>query len=134
MHGRSTTAGHHLARILVADDEAEIRVALRLVLEAAGHDVLEASDGAVALKAFAATPTDLVLCDLFMPTKDGLETIVELVRRFPDAKIIAMSGGGATGLVGLLPAARRLGAAAVIHKPFRAAELLEVIRGVLETR
>jgi CheY-like chemotaxis protein len=109
-----------VARILVIDDDVRVRSWLRPALEGIGHSVAEARDGAEGLAAYRREPADLVLCDLFMPAKDGLEAIRELRNLDPVARVVAMSGGGRFGLEGaeLLAVARRLGAARVLLKPF----------------
>ena len=119
-----------MARILVIDDNDTFRALLRLQLEGAGHEVLEAANGAEGLLAYHDRPVDLVLCDLFMPEKEGLETIRDL-RRAGEGKIIAMSGDGPGDASGLLRVAQRLGAARALSKPFRAEALHQVVREVL---
>ncbi len=118
-------------RILVADDDERVRAALRAMLEAAGYEVVEAADGAEAVRAFRRAGADVVFCDLFMPGRDGLEVIGELRRQAPVVKVIATSGGGFGGTVDMLPAARMLGAAATLLKPFTRAEALAAIEEVL---
>jgi CheY-like chemotaxis protein len=81
-----------IARILLADDDTEVRETVAMVLTDAGHDVIKALDGDHAVKVFRAKPADRVVCDLFMPGMDGLETIQELRRECPGVKIVAMSG------------------------------------------
>jgi CheY-like chemotaxis protein len=120
-----------MARILVVDDEAQIRAFLRMVLERAGYEVAEAGGGEEALQEMRRQHAELVLCDLFMPGGDGLQTIRALRCEFPDVKIVAMSGGALGGNVDLLPAAEFLGAIAVLPKPFnRVAALAAVERGL----
>ena len=82
-----------MARILVIEDDATARLLLRRVLEKAGHEVTEAPDGEKGLELYHREPADLVISDIIMPVKDGVETIGELRRDFQDAKIIAMTGG-----------------------------------------
>jgi DNA-binding response OmpR family regulator len=120
-------------RILVADDEPAILAAVRVVLEAAGFEVSEAPDGLAALRLCRAQSVDLVLCDVFMPNQDGLETISALRQQNPSVKIVAMSGGGSVWTSGLLATAQQLGASAVLHKPFAGKQLLAVIRQVLKS-
>src|SRR5438105_1420483 len=115
-------------RVLVIDDEEHVRGLVRLLLEEAGCQVTEASNGEEGLQAFHQSPADRVLCDLWMPGKDGLETILELSREFPGVRIIAMSGGAPGSNVDLLPVALQLGAAAFLHKPFVHEELLAAVR------
>ena len=73
-----------------------------------------------------------MLCDLFMPGKDGLELIGELLKISPQARIVAMSGGGCNGVLNVLQMARHLGARDILAKPFGSAKLLEVVRRALE--
>ena len=105
---------------------------MRIGLEAAGYDVDEASDGAEGLTLFKQQPADLIVTDIYMPNKEGLETIRELRRLDPDVKIIAMSGGGSAG--DFLPIAKRLGAAKTMQKPFDNEMLLEAVSEVLGKR
>ena len=114
-------------RILVIDDEAGLRKTVRGMLEGHGLKVEEAADGEIGMQVFRQLGADVVLCDIFMPTRDGLETIREMRRLAPGVKIIAISGGGPGGSVDLLPLARRMGAAEVLHKPFGRSELLAAI-------
>jgi CheY-like chemotaxis protein len=107
-----------VARILVVDDDDGVRGLLRMILTGVGHQVTEAGDGVEGIEAFRRQPSELVFCDLFMPNKEGLETIRELIRERADVPVIAMSGGGFAGTVNLLPAARAFGAARLLPKPF----------------
>ncbi len=118
-------------RVLVIDDDEQIRGVCRAVLEPAGFEVEDASDGATGLEAFDARPFDCVLCDIFMPNKDGIETIQELTQTYFDVKVIAMSGGAA-GLPDYLPSAKIFGAADVLHKPFTPDQLLDAVRLALD--
>jgi CheY-like chemotaxis protein len=117
-----------MPRILVVDDDPNLRTAIRRMLEPEGFEIEEASDGRNAMRAFRARPADLVLCDVFMPEKDGFELLRELAWEFSGARVVAMSGGGFRGKMNLLPMAQPLGAAAVLYKPFERAELLTVVR------
>jgi DNA-binding response OmpR family regulator len=118
--------------ILVIDDDEALRKIIRAVLEGEGYEVDCAADGAEGIKAQSRRPADLVLCDLFMPVKEGLETIRELRAQFPDLKVIAMSGGcPRDGRMDYLPMTKYFGAAAMLHKPFRPRELTEAIANAL---
>ena len=120
-----------MPRILVVDDDSNLRAAIRRMLEPLGFEIEEAANGRDAMKAFRASPSDLVLCDVFMPEQDGLEVLRDLANEFAGVKVVAMSGGGEFhGTVNLLPLATFLGAVAVLHKPFKQAELLKVVREV----
>ena len=118
-----------MARVLIIDDDAEMRMALERTLKQAGYEVISAADGNEGLKVCRAGPLDLVITDLFMPNKEGMETIMELRRDFPKTAIIAMSGASDTAL--LLTTARLLGAARTLHKPFRPEELLMAVEEAL---
>ena len=108
-----------MARILVMDDDELLRGALRVVLEAAGYEVMEAADGDAGLRLQREQGADLVLVDIFMPTRDGLEVIRELRAESPQPKIVAMSGGGETGQIEVLRAAAAFGAARTLLKAVR---------------
>jgi two-component system, chemotaxis family, chemotaxis protein CheY len=116
-----------MASILIIDDDGHVRAALRMALEDAGHAVREAAHGAAGLEAYRSDPADLVISDVYMPETDGLETLRVLRREWPDARVIAMSGGSARLPVDVLSLARALGAIGVLDKPVRAAGLLEMV-------
>lgn len=117
------------ARILVIDDEPAMRVVVGRVLRGAGYDVDFAEDGADGLVEFQRAPAQLVIVDLYMPDKDGLETIVELSKGSPVPAIIAMSGHRMKDL--MLHSAERLGALEIIEKPFEPEALLDCVEKVL---
>ena len=120
-----------MASILVIDDEKEIRIALRSLLEGSGYDVICASDGKEGLKLYNEKPTDLIITDLIMPEKEGLATIMELKRISPDVKIIAISGGGRNDPGEYLTLAKQLGAQRTLEKPFGSQKILEAVRGLI---
>ena len=121
-------------RILVIDDNADIRELLQIVLGQAGYAVVLAGDGSEGLDLQRSTPCDVAITDIFMPHQDGIETIDQLRKEFPGTKIIAMSGGGrvVTGQTGVdyLGTAREFGASRLLRKPFDIEALLEVVREV----
>jgi DNA-binding response OmpR family regulator len=123
-----------VARILVIDDDLQLRSLLRLMLEGAGHEVTEAANGAQGVRAFRRRPADVVLCDLIMPVQEGLETIRELKADFPAVCVVAMSGGCPGGGLNFLPFAAKFGAAATLPKPFAMHELLGVVGNLLRDR
>ncbi len=120
-----------MARILVIDDEDVVRRLLRAALERAGHEVIEASDGRQALRLQRTTPVQLVITDILMPEKDGIEVIMELRREAPGLKVIAMSGGGRFKQTETLDIAEPLGAIATVRKPFDLAAMLETVQKAL---
>jgi CheY-like chemotaxis protein len=120
-----------MARILVVDDDDVFRHAIRLVLEAAGYDVVDAADGAAGLRQYREQGADLVLVDVFMPDMDGLQVIRALRIAIPRPKVVAMSGGGRIGYLDVLKTAGAVGAARTLRKPFESRELLAAIGEVL---
>lgn len=116
-----------MATVLVIDDEEPIRRLLRLILTRAGHDVMEAGDGNEGLALLRDHNADLVVTDLVMPNKEGIETIMELRRAHPATPIIAISGGGHNQPCTYLDLARKLGASHVFEKPLDRHAFLEAV-------
>lgn len=106
-----------MARILIIDDDSQARSGLRRLLESEGHEVEEAADGSQALRRFAGSPADLVFTDIFMPHMDGLEFVMRVRETFPEAPIVAMSGGGQMDAGPVLQAAEALGVVRTLTKP-----------------
>lgn len=121
-----------MAHILVIDDEQGMREAVQKILTRAGHQVSLASNGREGLARVAASPPDIVVTDVFMPEKDGIETTITLRKTYPKVKIIAISGGGRTSNFDFLEIAKKMGAHAVLQKPVRMAELLDQVTRLLE--
>ena len=120
-----------MQRILIVDDNDDIRSMLELILRREGFDVASARDGEQALALYAERGADIVITDLFMPERDGIETIVALRDRYPEAKIIAMSGWQSQRGPDYLAVAREIGAVGTLRKPFEPAELVSIVRKVL---
>lgn len=121
-----------MARILLIDDDDQFRMLLRKMLEKAGYkDIEEANDGRTGMKLFRQRPFDLVITDIIMPDKEGIETIMELTSEYPQMKIIAMSGGGRVGPQGYLEMAKRLGASRTLEKPFKYSDFLDIVQELL---
>lgn len=118
-----------MAGILVIDDDPDTRDVVKATLESAGHEVDLAADGRQGVQRFKEKRPDLVITDLFMPGQEGLETIKQLRIEFPEVLIIAMSGKPTGGT--MLTVAKRLGATAVLQKPFLPQELLKVVEQAL---
>lgn len=121
-----------VALILMIDDDASVRRMTRRILEAAGHEVVEANDGSQGLKLFAELDPQLVITDIVMPDKEGIGTILDIRRTNKTVGIIAVSGGGVDIGLGYLKVATRAGATAALAKPFMAAELTDVVESVLK--
>lgn len=113
--------------IVVVDDDEEVRQTLVRILEGVGHTVHPAADGDSGIALCDSVAPDLVITDILMPEKEGIETIRELKRLHPSLRIVAISGGGRAGILDFLDMARALGADEVLQKPFRRSELLEVV-------
>ncbi len=120
-----------MSRILVIDDELPLRRVLRNTLERAGHTVLDAPDGRKGMALWRQEPTDVVVTDIFMPEKDGIEVILEMQHVAAKPKIIAMSGGGRNGLLDWNSSALALGADRVLVKPFDQRTFLLTVQEVL---
>jgi CheY-like chemotaxis protein len=120
-----------MARILLIDDDDDMRTMLGLTLTHFGHTVIEAQNGKQGLAIFAQANADLVMTDMVMPEKEGIEVVIELRKNNPDLKIIAMSGGGRGSGTGYLLAAKGLGANKVLAKPFSNEELNAAIGELL---
>ena len=123
-----------MSSILLVDDDDELLAMLSKVLTHAGYQVQEASDGEQAIKFYGSHPTDLVITDLVMPEKEGIQLIVELRRLNSKVKIIAISGAGESLLEEYLNLAKVLGAQRVLAKPFSEQEILETISEVLQVK
>ena len=121
-----------MARILIIDDESQIRSMLRLMLERVGYEVIEAADGMEGIRQYRDNPADLIITDLIMPNKDGIGMIIELKKEFPQVKIIAMSGGGVNRPEGYLDGAKKLGATRTLTKPIDRDEMLNAVRETLK--
>lgn len=118
-------------RIMVIDDEAQARRMLQIFLQRLGYEVLEAEDGATGLRLLREQPVDLIITDILMPNKEGLETITEIREHNREVKIIAMSGGGRMGNTDYLDLAKRFGADAIFAKPLDLNDLEAAITNLL---
>jgi len=116
-----------MANILITDDEDIVRYALRAILERSGHTVFEAHDGEDALGILADHAIDTAIVDMIMPNKEGVETTIEIRRKYPAVKVVAISGGGRSHNFDFLKYAQQFGAHAILRKPFTDEQLLESI-------
>lgn len=116
-----------MGKVLVIDDDEAMRGTITKILQRDGHEVRQAADGEVGIEAFRAEPADVVITDLLMPVKEGIETIIELRELSPTVRILAMSGGIDTLVDSRLSDARDLGADEVLPKPFTVDQLRTVV-------
>ncbi|RMH33537.1 MAG: response regulator [Gammaproteobacteria bacterium] len=120
-----------MTQVLIVDDDVHVLRLLTEIMEREGYQVRQASDGAHAHLAFAEQPADLVITDLLMPNKEGLELIQELRDINPDVKIIAYSGGGQMAPDAYLQFAEGMGANRVFSKPIPVDELVQAVKELL---
>ena len=118
-----------MATILIVDDEDPVRDLLRRILEEDGHEVREASNGQDGLNLYRQAPADLVITDILMPARDGMDITLELTREFLDARVIAVTG--ATGDRNFLRVAKLFGAREILQKPFTVDEVRRLVRYTL---
>ena len=121
-------------RVLVVDDDPLVHMITSEILVPAGFQLVHAEDGEQALTLMQAAPAQVVVLDMLMPNKEGLETIVELRGHWPLTKVVAISGGGRIAAAELLDWARVAGADATLTKPLDRDRLLSAIQSVLKPR
>ncbi len=120
-----------MGQILLVDDDAQVRKMLKITLEREGYAVTEAGDGTQAVQVYDVDSIDLVITDIVMPEKEGIETIMELKAINPLVKIIAISGGGRISPEDYLKWARRFGVSHTFTKPVGREELLTAVAGLV---
>jgi two-component system, chemotaxis family, chemotaxis protein CheY len=120
-----------VARVLIADDDAEVHILVRRVLHDLGHRVADAYDGAEALRLLESTPFDLVVADVYMGEVDGMELLVRIQQRGLRVPVLAISGGGYRFGEDVLKLASACGAAATLEKPFSAQPLRTMVERLL---
>lgn len=120
-----------MARVLVVDDNGFARFAMRAMVEAEGHEVMEANDGDAALAIALDFAPDIVITDMIMPGRHGLDAARELLSALPGVKLIAVSGGGRKGFWTDMVKAREIGVHATLVKPFEQDELQAAVDSVL---
>ena len=123
-----------MASILVVDDNLRMRETIQKILNAAGHEVAIAADGFEAERVLADAKADLVVTDVIMPDKEGLTLLRDLKAANSGLRVIVMSGGGRSGSSTFLDVAARFGADAVLQKPFRARDLVDIVARTLDRR
>lgn len=121
-------------KVLLVDDDAALRATLRDMLEELDCEVAEAEDGEVASRMLQTEKPALVITDILMPNQEGIETIAEMRKAYPELPIVAMSGGGSTGNMTFLDYARQLGANASLQKPIGFDTLASTVDTLLPSR
>jgi CheY-like chemotaxis protein len=116
--------------VIIADDDAGLRSALKLALEANGYRVQVAVHGAGALVMQRKSPADVLITDIFMPDSDGFEAIDGFRTQFPGTKIVAMSGDAKKATGEYLKSAALIGVDATLRKPFQVETLLQILRSL----
>jgi DNA-binding response OmpR family regulator len=119
-----------MALVLVIDDEPAMRNMIERIARTEGHEVVAACDGNEGLALCVARRPDIVITDIIMPDREGIETIREMRRAHPSVRIIAVSGAPTLNGVSFLELAKKAGADAGVQKPFRAAELIAAVKSV----
>ena len=120
-----------MPRILIIDDDEQFRTMLQITLKQEGYEVHATGDALKGIRSIEETPFDLVVTDIIMPGKDGIETITELRRQYPRVRIIAMSGGGRINPADYLNMAKMLGAAHTFTKPLAMPDFLAAVRNLI---
>jgi len=121
-----------MTTVLIIDDDADLRLLYKEILEQAGYEVMDAADGAAGISLYRTHRPDVVITDIVMPEKEGLETIKELGQDFPGVKIIAVSGGFHNmDAAACLNMARLMGARRTLPKPVPKKVLIETVQAVL---
>ena len=121
-----------MTRVLVIDDNEDFRNLAKHWLEEAGFSVAVALDGRIGLELQRHQPADVIVTDIFMPDRDGIETISALRKEFPDAKIIAMSGHEPMTDYDALGVAKEIGAVKTFKKPFHLDDLVAAVRSLVK--
>jgi CheY-like chemotaxis protein len=122
-----------MPKILVIDDDPSIVTMLKKMLERAGYEVDIASNGSEGLEKIESSPPDLLVTDIVMPEKEGLELIFYLRKKNPRLKIIAISGGGRFNYDGYLTSAKHLGADMIFQKPLVHKEFIQAVTDLIHT-
>lgn len=118
-----------MAQILIIEDESNIRQLVKEIVESIGHEATIAANGQEGIEAYRKDPVDLVITDIVMPEKDGVETIRELKHHHPNVKVIAITGY--RGQYNRLPAAEYVGAQKTLVKPFAKSDLVDAVKQLL---
>lgn len=121
-----------MACILIIDDEENVRFTLAKALKSQHHEIFQACDGDAGLKILDKQEIDLVITDILMPNREGLETIQTIRMNWPHVKVIAMSGGGRIRNTEFLKVAEKFGASVILKKPFSMEALRDEVSKLLD--
>jgi two-component system response regulator (stage 0 sporulation protein F) len=132
-------ASHHarirngiMASIIIIDDQDQVRALLAAILDGDGHNVFEADNGSIGIELYRKHLPDVVITDIFMPDPDGLAFMGALMKEFPEAKVIAMTGG--SGEQEILNVAKVLGARQILLKPFTVQQVRDAVHSAIQAR
>lgn len=121
-----------MAKILIVDDEPQLRMMLTHMLKQDNHEVLEADNGAQGIAMYRQHKPDMMIADLVMPEKNGIDMLLDLKKEFPQLNVLAISGGGGiTGSFDYLPIAKLIGAKRILKKPFGLEDLRKSVKDLL---
>jgi len=123
---------HSKPTILIIDDDSTMRQTIRTILEEDDYNIAEAYDGQHASKYLQAHVVDLIIVDIIMPEKDGIEVIIETTEKYPHTKILSFSGGGLIDADSHLHTAQELGADQTLVKPFKNNDLIDKVHQLLD--
>ncbi len=121
-----------MARILLIEGEPHVRKLMKEILEEEGHEIIECDNGTDGIREYKRAAIDLVVLDVLLPDKDGLDTLRELKQHHDDVKVMAISGGFVQGAIDMLPLAKRLGARHTLDKPFDLKMFLSAVKQLLD--
>ena len=122
-----------MKKVLVVDDDPGVRAYLKAVLNNSGFEASEASNGLDAIQIQKEMLCDLIIADIFMPAADGLSTIQNFRKLYPDLKMIAMSGGGVFGTKDYLGYALLFGADVALEKPICRETLMDTVDNLMSS-
>lgn len=122
-----------MAVAVVIDDDPQVRCLIAMMLKRAGYQVVQAKDGGEGIELCSTIEPDVVVTDIFMPHQDGIDVLREAKAKAKQPRVVAISGGSPRLQMDFLNVAERLGADAVVHKPFTPSQLLQAVTGDMMT-
>ena len=118
-----------MALAVVIDDDAQVRCLIAMMLKRAGYEVAQAKDGGEGIELCTALDPEVIVTDIFMPRQDGIDVLREVKARAKQPRVVAISGGSPRLQLDFLNVAEKMGADAVVQKPFTPAQLLQAVTG-----